>query len=47
MSAVPWTSISPAALAASPPAELAATPVSAVPLPRARPRIAAEKPQLR
>ena len=47
MSAVPWTSISPATLAASPPAELASAPVSVVPLPRARPRIAAEKPPLR
>ena len=47
MSAVPWTSISPATLSASPPAELASTPVSGVPLPRARPRIAAEKPLLR
>ncbi len=47
MSAVPWTSISPTTLAASPPAELASAPVSLVPLPRARPRIAAEKLQLR
>jgi D-alanyl-D-alanine carboxypeptidase len=45
VSAVPWTSMSPAALAVSPPSELASTP--AVPLPRARPRLTAEKPQLR
>jgi D-alanyl-D-alanine carboxypeptidase len=48
--AVPWTSLSPAALAASPPTELVATPVAStamVPLPRARPRLAAEKPPLR
>jgi len=47
MGAVPWTSMSPAALAVSPPPALAATPVGsadAVPLPRARPRLAAEKP---
>jgi D-alanyl-D-alanine carboxypeptidase len=47
VSAVPWTSMSPAALAVSPPSELRATPVAAapmVPLPRARPRLAAEKP---
>jgi D-alanyl-D-alanine carboxypeptidase len=46
-STVPWTSLSPAALAASPSTELAATPVRAsalVPLPRARPRVAVEKP---
>jgi D-alanyl-D-alanine carboxypeptidase len=46
-SVVPWTSLSPAALAASPPSELRATPVQAsavVPLPRARPRMAVEKP---
>jgi D-alanyl-D-alanine carboxypeptidase len=50
MSAVPWSSFSPAALAASPPSELGATPIGsapAVPLPRARPRLAAEKPQVR
>jgi D-alanyl-D-alanine carboxypeptidase len=50
MSAVPWTSMSPAALAVSPPSALAATQVGSaevVPLPRARPRLAAEKPQLR
>jgi D-alanyl-D-alanine carboxypeptidase len=49
MSAVPWTSLSPAALAVSPPSDLA-TPIGSapvVPLPRARPRLAAEKPQLR
>jgi D-alanyl-D-alanine carboxypeptidase len=48
--AVPWTSLSPAALAASPPSELVAAPggpTAAVPLPRARPRLAAEKPPLR
>ena len=46
-SVAPWTSLSPAALAASPPSELRATPVRAgavVPLPRARPRMAVEKP---
>jgi D-alanyl-D-alanine carboxypeptidase len=42
-STVPWTSLSPAALAASPPSELGSMPVAAtVPLPRARPRL--EKP---
>jgi D-alanyl-D-alanine carboxypeptidase len=45
VSAVPWTSLSPAALAVSPPSELASS--TAVPLPRARPRLTAEKPQLR
>jgi D-alanyl-D-alanine carboxypeptidase len=48
--AVPWTSLSPAALAAIPPSEPVATPVGStavVPLPRARPRLAAEKPPLR
>ncbi len=46
-SVVPWTSLSPAALAASPPTELRATPAGSartVPLPRARPRHIAEKP---
>jgi D-alanyl-D-alanine carboxypeptidase len=49
-STVPWSSLSPAALAASPPTELGATPVrsaAVIPLPRARPRSAAEKPQNR
>jgi D-alanyl-D-alanine carboxypeptidase len=49
-SVVPWTSLSPAALAANPPTELGATPVGPaprVPLPRARPRLVAEKPALR
>jgi D-alanyl-D-alanine carboxypeptidase len=49
-SVVPWTSLSPAALAANPPTELGATPVGSaprVPLPRARPRLVAEKPPLR
>jgi D-alanyl-D-alanine carboxypeptidase len=46
--AVPWTSMSPAALAVSPPTELGAARATAlVPLPRARPRVATEKPQLR
>ena len=43
----PWSSLSPAALAANPPTELSATPAglaAVVPLPRARPRAAAEKP---
>jgi D-alanyl-D-alanine carboxypeptidase len=47
MGAVPWTSMSPAALAVSPPPALAPTPVGsadAVPLPRARPRLAVERP---
>jgi D-alanyl-D-alanine carboxypeptidase len=47
VSPIPWTSLSPAALAASPPSELVATPVAStavVPLPRARPRLAAERP---
>jgi D-alanyl-D-alanine carboxypeptidase len=47
VSPIPWTSLSPAALAASPPSEVVATPAGStavVPLPRARPRIAAEKP---
>ena len=45
-STVPWTSLSPAALAASPPTELGATVRASVlvPLPRARPRVAARKP---
>jgi len=46
-SVVPWTSLSPAALAASPPSELRATPIrtsAVVPLPRARPRVPVEKP---
>src|SRR3984957_20157462 len=46
--AAPWSNLSPAALAASPPSELGTAPVkpaSAVPLPRARPRLVAEKPQ--
>jgi D-alanyl-D-alanine carboxypeptidase len=46
-SVVPWTSLSPAALAASPPTELGAAPAGSartVPLPRARPRHIAEKP---
>jgi D-alanyl-D-alanine carboxypeptidase len=46
-STVPWSSLSPAALAANPPTELAAPPVRAsalVPLPRARPRVPVEKP---
>jgi D-alanyl-D-alanine carboxypeptidase len=50
VSAVPWTSMSPAALAVSPPSALAATPADSaqlVPLPRARPRVAVEKLQLR
>ncbi len=48
VSAVPWTGISPATLAASPPAELRAVRATAlVPLPRARPRVVTEKPQLR
>jgi D-alanyl-D-alanine carboxypeptidase len=50
VSTVPWTSINPAALAASPPSDLVAAPVGSaavVPLPRARPRLAAEKPQTR
>jgi len=48
VSAVPWTSMSPAALAVSPPTELGAARATAlVPLPRARPRVAIEKPQLR
>jgi D-alanyl-D-alanine carboxypeptidase len=48
VSAVPWTSMSPAALAASPPTELRAVRATAlVPLPRARPRVVTEKPQLR
>jgi D-alanyl-D-alanine carboxypeptidase len=48
VSAVPWTSMSPAALAVSPPTELGADRATAlVPLPRARPRVAIEKPQLR
>jgi D-alanyl-D-alanine carboxypeptidase len=41
---VPWTSYSPTALASSPPADFAtppANPIGTVPLPRARPRIAA------
>jgi D-alanyl-D-alanine carboxypeptidase len=40
-SVVPWTSLSPAALAASPPKEMGATPIStaAIPLPRPRPRL--------
>jgi D-alanyl-D-alanine carboxypeptidase len=49
-STVPWTSLSPAALAANPPTELVAAPIKAavlVPLPRARPRLAAEKPPVR
>jgi D-alanyl-D-alanine carboxypeptidase len=49
-STVPWSSLSPAALAASPPTELGATPVrsaAVIPLPRARPRSATEKPQNR
>jgi D-alanyl-D-alanine carboxypeptidase len=44
---VPWTSFSPSALAANPPAELVAAPAglaAPVPLPRARPRLAADKP---
>jgi D-alanyl-D-alanine carboxypeptidase len=47
VTAVPWTSMSPAALAVSPPPGLAPTPAAtdAVPLPRARPRFAIEKPQ--
>jgi D-alanyl-D-alanine carboxypeptidase len=45
VSAVPWTSLSPAALAVSPPPDLAST--AAVPLPRARPRLTAEKPKPR
>jgi D-alanyl-D-alanine carboxypeptidase len=47
-STFPWSSLSPAALAASPPPELAATPIgaaAAVPLPRKRPRVAIEKPE--
>jgi len=47
VAAVPWTSMSPAALAVSPPSGLAATPAAStdvVPLPRARPRLAVEKP---
>jgi D-alanyl-D-alanine carboxypeptidase len=47
---VPWTSYSPTALAASPPAEFApARPdaAAAIPLPRARPRLAADKSQAR
>jgi D-alanyl-D-alanine carboxypeptidase len=44
VSAVPWTSMSRATLAASPPTELRA---ALVPLPRARPRVVTEKPQLR
>jgi D-alanyl-D-alanine carboxypeptidase len=48
VSAVPWTSMSPAALAVSPPTELGAVRATAlVPLPRARPRVVTEKPQLR
>jgi D-alanyl-D-alanine carboxypeptidase len=50
VSAFPWSSFSPAALAASPPSELGATPVGSapvVPLPRARPRLTAERPQVR
>jgi D-alanyl-D-alanine carboxypeptidase len=47
-STVPWSSLSPAALAANPPSELGATPVrsaAVVPLPRARPRSASsDKP---
>jgi D-alanyl-D-alanine carboxypeptidase len=46
-SVVPWTSLSPAALAASPPTEFgtaAAGSARTVPLPRARPRHIAEKP---
>jgi hypothetical protein len=40
--------MSPAALAVSPPTELGADRATAlVPLPRARPRVATEKPQLR
>jgi D-alanyl-D-alanine carboxypeptidase len=41
--AVPWSSFSPAALAASPPSELSAA-HALVPLPRARPKVAADKP---
>jgi D-alanyl-D-alanine carboxypeptidase len=47
VTAVPWTTMSPAALAVSPPSGLAATPAASsgvVPLPRARPRVVAEKP---
>jgi D-alanyl-D-alanine carboxypeptidase len=46
-STTPWTSLSPAALAASPPAELASPAQATVPLPRARPRlpaVAVDKP---
>jgi D-alanyl-D-alanine carboxypeptidase len=44
----PWNSMSPAALAASPPTELASVRSAAVvPLPRPRPHIAVEKPQAR
>jgi D-alanyl-D-alanine carboxypeptidase len=50
-SVVPWTSLSPAALAASPPTALGATQqigsAPVVPLPRARPRLTAEKPAVR
>jgi D-alanyl-D-alanine carboxypeptidase len=46
--AVPWTSISPTALSASPPPDLGSVRSAAtVPLPRARPRLAAEKPPAR
>jgi D-alanyl-D-alanine carboxypeptidase len=44
---VPWSNLSPAKLAATPPTEFGATPVrptAIVPLPRARPKAAAEKP---
>jgi D-alanyl-D-alanine carboxypeptidase len=44
--AVPWTSTSPATLAASPPPDLARViSAASVPLPRPRPRLTAEKPQ--
>jgi D-alanyl-D-alanine carboxypeptidase len=46
-SAVPWTAFSPAALSTSPPADANAGPGdsrSAVPLPRARPKIVSSKP---
>jgi D-alanyl-D-alanine carboxypeptidase len=44
---LPWSSLSPATLASSPPSELSPTAglAAVVPLPRARPRLASEKPR--
>src|SRR5205823_3163054 len=44
-SAVPWTSFSPASLAASPPPGLGAAAPAPVPIPRARPKLVDDKPQ--